>query len=48
MIIFMAPTDGLEPPNAESESAVLPIRLSGNMAASDGVEPPYSGSKPDI
>ena len=27
----MAPPDGLEPPNAESESAVLPIRLKGNI-----------------
>ena len=28
----MAPPDGLEPPNAESESAVLPIRLKGNIS----------------
>lgn len=41
----MAPTDGLEPPNAESESAVLPIRLSGYMAAPTGFEPVNKGVK---
>ena len=43
----MAPADGLEPPNAESESAVLPIRLSGNMAGGERIELPSSESKSD-
>lgn len=41
----MAPPDGLEPPNAESESAVLPIRLKGNMAEGERLELPLAESK---
>ena len=43
---LMAPSNGFEPLNSESESDVLPIRLQGHMAAGDGIEPPYAGSKP--
>lgn len=48
VFVFMAPSNGFEPLNSESESDVLPIRLQGHMAAGDGVEPPYAGSKPAI
>ena len=44
----MAPSNGFEPLNSESESDVLPIRLQGHMAEGDGIEPPYTGSKPVI
>ena len=41
----MAPSNGFEPLNSESESDVLPIRLQGHMAGVAGLEPTNAAVK---